>query len=76
MLLFKLQSPRNFIVGGGFFIRFLHLPISLAWGAFGEGNGVRSLSEMGDRIAKYRRVPIEPTENPRSVAYSWPNHFF
>jgi putative restriction endonuclease len=64
LLLFKLHSPRNFIVGGGFFTRFTHLPISLAWEAFGEGNGVRSLSEMRDRIAKYRRVPMQPTENP------------
>jgi putative restriction endonuclease len=64
MLLFKLHSPRNFVVGGGFFARFVQLPISLAWDAFGEGNGVRSLAEMRDRIAKYRRVPIEPTENP------------
>jgi len=64
MLLFKLHSPRNFIVGGGFFTRFIQLPLSLSWEAFGEGNGVRSLSEMRDRIAKYRRVPIELTENP------------
>jgi len=76
MLLFKLHSPRNFIVGGGFFTRFVHLPISLSWEAFGEGNGFRSLSEMLERIAKYRRVPIEPMENPRSVAYFWPNHSF
>ena len=39
MLLFKLHSPRNFIVGGGFFTRFIQLPISLSWEAFGEGNG-------------------------------------
>jgi putative restriction endonuclease len=65
MLLFKLHSPRNFIVGGGFFTRFVHLPISLAWEAFGEGNGVRSLSEMRERIAKYRPLPIEATENPK-----------
>lgn len=64
MLLFKLHSPRNFIVGGGFFTRFVQLPISLAWEAFGEGNGVRSLLEMRERIAKYRRPPIGPTENP------------
>jgi putative restriction endonuclease len=64
MLLFKLHAPRNFIVGGGFFTRFIQLPISLAWEAFREGNGVRSLSEMRDRIAKYRRPPIAPTENP------------
>ena len=65
MLLFKLHSPHNFIVGGGFFTRFVHLPISLSWEAFGEGNGVRSLSEMRERIAKYRRVPIAPMENPK-----------
>lgn len=65
LLLFKLHSPRNFIVGGGFLTRFVQLPISLAWEAFGEGNGVRSLSEMRDRIAKYRRAPIGPLENPK-----------
>jgi putative restriction endonuclease len=64
VLLFKLHSPRNFIVGGGFFTRFLHLPISFAWEAFGEGNGVRSLAEMRARIAQYRRVPIGPADNP------------
>ena len=64
MLLFKLHSPRNFIVGGGFLARFVQLPMSLAWDAFGEGNGVRSLAEMRERIAKYRRVLIESTENP------------
>jgi putative restriction endonuclease len=64
LLLFKLHSPRNFIVGGGFFTRFVPMPISLAWEAFGEGNGVRSLSEMRNRIAKHRHVAIDPTENP------------
>lgn len=28
--LFKLHSPDNFIVGGGFFVRYLALPASLA----------------------------------------------
>jgi putative restriction endonuclease len=64
MFLFKLHSPRNFIVGGGFFTRFVQLPISLAWEAFREGNGVRSLAEMRTRIAKYRREPIGPLDNP------------
>jgi putative restriction endonuclease len=64
MYLFKLHSPRNYIVGGGFFARFVQLPISLAWEAFGEGNGVQSLSEMRRRIAKYRPQPIGPLENP------------
>lgn len=64
LFLFKLHSPRNFIVGGGFFTRFALLPLSLAWESFGEGNGVRSLSEMRTRIAKLRRTPIGPSENP------------
>ena len=27
--LFKLHAPRNFVVGGGFFTKFLRLPVSL-----------------------------------------------
>lgn len=62
--LFKLHAPRNFIVGGGFFIKFLHLPVSLAWETFGEGNGARSLEEVRIRIAKYRRQPMAHQEDP------------
>lgn len=64
MFLFKLHSPRNFIVGGGFFTRFLPLPLSLAWAAFKEANGARSLAEARVRISKYRRTAIAPNEDP------------
>ncbi len=57
LFLFKLHSPRNFIVGGGFFAHFSLLPVSLAWAAFEEKNGVDSLPEMRQRIEKYRRQP-------------------
>jgi len=63
VLLFKLHSPHNYIAGGGFFTRFLQLPLSLAWEAFGEGNGATSLFEMRQRIAKYR-PESERTQNP------------
>jgi putative restriction endonuclease len=63
-LLFKLHSPRNFIAGGAFFTKFLQIPITLAWEAFGEANGARSLLEMRNRIGKYRRAEIGLTENP------------
>jgi putative restriction endonuclease len=63
--LFKLHAPRNFIVGGGFFTKFLLLPVSLAWEAFGEGNGAQSLDEVRIRIAKYRKQPIAPHEDPK-----------
>lgn len=55
--LFKLHSPRNFVVGGGFFVHFSFLPTSLAWETFGVGNGARTLTEMRARIEKYRRTP-------------------
>jgi len=53
--LFKLHSPDNFVVGGGFFVRFSALPARLAWEAFGEKNGVRGYEELRDRIKDYRR---------------------
>jgi putative restriction endonuclease len=64
LLLFKLHSPDNYITGGGFFTRFLQLPINMAWDVFREANGVRSLSEMRERIERYRKLKIGPVENP------------
>lgn len=64
LLLFKLHAPLNFIAGGGFFTRFLHLPISVAWDAFEEGNGVSSLQEMRERIAQYRHIKLKSADNP------------
>ena len=61
--LFKLHSPRNYIVGGGFFAHFSRFPTSLAWEAFGEKNGAISLPEMRRKIEKYRRVPPQPHED-------------
>ncbi len=56
-LLFKLHAPENFIVGGGFFVRWTRLPASIAWEAFGPKNGAASLEEMCRRIERYRRIP-------------------
>lgn len=55
LFLFKLHSPRNYIVGGGVFAHSSLLPVSLAWSAFGIGNGARSLDEMRQRTMQYRR---------------------
>lgn len=52
--LFKLHSPDNYIVGGGFFVRYSALPASLAWDAFGQKNGVTSLEELRERVHRYR----------------------
>jgi putative restriction endonuclease len=56
LFLFKLHSPDNFIVGGGYFGHASLLPASLAWEAFGQMNGAVSFDEMQTRIAKYRRT--------------------
>ena len=62
VFLFKLHSPRNFIVGGGFFVSHIKLPLSLAWGAFGQNNGALDEATVLQRVKKYRR-----TEEPDPV---------
>jgi putative restriction endonuclease len=52
--LFKLHSPKNSIVGGGFFVRYSALPCSLAWETFGEKNGVQDIGQFIERIKRYR----------------------
>src|SRR2546421_4676192 len=61
--LFKLHAPQNFIVGGGFFVRFSVLPARLAWMAFGETNGVDSYEALRRRLAKYRHTD-DPKADP------------
>jgi putative restriction endonuclease len=54
LFLFKLHSPLNFIVGGGFFVHWTRLPISLAWEAFGEKHGAHSFEERRNLIISHR----------------------
>jgi putative restriction endonuclease len=54
LFLFKLHSPRNFIVGGGVFSHYSCLPICLAWEAFGPKNGTDSFTTLLGMISKYR----------------------
>lgn len=54
LFLFKLHSPKNYIVGGGLFIRQVHLPISLVWEAFGEKNGVNTFKDLCDTLLRYQ----------------------
>jgi len=61
--LFKLHSPRHFLVGGGFFAHSSLLPTSLAWEVFGEGNGAVTLQALRRRIQRYRRQPAKRGED-------------
>ena len=52
--LFKLHSPNNYIVGGGFFVRHSFLPLSLAWDSFQQKNGAPDDMTFRNSILKYR----------------------
>ena len=52
--LFKLHSPNNYIVGGGFFVKHLFLPLSLTWDAFGIKNGAATYDGFRQSIMKFR----------------------
>jgi putative restriction endonuclease len=56
LFLFKLHAPFNAIAGAGVFAHASNMPCSLAWASFGNANGANSLTEMRNRIAKYRRA--------------------
>ena len=57
--LFKLKRPNNHIAGGGFFVTYSSLPVSLAWEIFGEKNGAATLDDlrsMLDPLSKHREL--------------------
>lgn len=59
--LFKLHSPNNFIVGGGFFVRHFIMPISLVWDTFREKNGADIWDGFYRSVMAYnRRDEINP----------------
>jgi putative restriction endonuclease len=55
LFLFKLHSPLNFIAGGGYFLRYTKLPLSIAWSAFGQKNGLPSEESFLRVINSYRK---------------------
>jgi len=61
--LFRLHAPYRAIAGGGFFLRFLKLPLSQAWDTFREANGASSLQELRRMISRRSR-PIGPADDP------------
>lgn len=61
LFLFKLRAPHNVIAGGGIFAHANALPCSLAWEAFRDANGARSLPELRARIARYKGV-VDPAD--------------
>lgn len=62
--LFKTHHPHDRLVGGGILASYRQLPISLAWEAFGEANGVGSLDDLRRAIGAYLRRPLGAVEDP------------
>lgn len=59
--LFKLHSPNNYIAGGGFFVSHSVLPLSMAWTAFGQKNGMDTLSQFHGKISNLgNRNEVDP----------------
>jgi putative restriction endonuclease len=59
--LFKLHSPLNYIVGGGFYIKSYKLPLSLAWDAFERKNGAADLQILKNLISRHRsKLEFDP----------------
>lgn len=52
--LFKLHAPHNFVAGGGFFVKFEVLPLSLAWEVFGEENGASDPAALLSMVRRHR----------------------
>lgn len=77
LFLFKLHSPKNYIVGGGIFLKFSALPASLAWEAFGIANGAKSPLELKNRIYKYKKTNrlSDPDPSIGCIILSMPFYF-
>jgi putative restriction endonuclease len=58
--LFKLKRPYNHVAGGGYFVKFSILPLSLAWEAFGPKNGANTFAEFESIIR-----PLLPNPDAR-----------
>jgi putative restriction endonuclease len=78
LFLFKLHAPRRAIVGGGFFVKYTRLPLSLSWMAFEQNNGARDLDSLRGAILRYRErrgLPPEPDPEIGNIILTQPFFF-
>jgi putative restriction endonuclease len=62
--LFKLHAPDNYIVGGGFFVRYTKLPLSMVWKVFGEKNGSDQNEIFIRKIFSYLNIDRRKISDP------------
>jgi putative restriction endonuclease len=74
--LFKLKRPFNHVAGGGTFVKFSTLPLSLVWEVFGNKNGAETREAFEAMIR--RLVPKSAARDPEigctvlSAPFFWP----
>jgi putative restriction endonuclease len=73
--LFKLKRPLNAIAGIGFFSSHTFLPVSIAWDAFGKGNGCGSFQELQKMIVHYRQDKTSVNPNIGCIILTNPIFF-
>lgn len=54
--LFKLRRPNNHVAGGGYFVTYSQLPLSLAWEVFGQKNGAATFNEFSALLKPLTRA--------------------
>ena len=64
LYLFKLKGAVNKIAGGGVFIGYSKLQLSVAWNMFGEHNGAASFVEFSDSIRGYMNAENAHSSDP------------
>lgn len=62
LVLFKLHR-KDYITGGGWYVQFSQLPLSIAWEAFQQKNGVDSYSSFYEKIRSYRESHQGPMQH-------------
>lgn len=62
--LFKLKRPFNHVAGGGYFVKFSSLPLSMVWEVFGSKNGASSRAALETMI---RRLAPDPRAKDPNV---------
>ncbi len=50
LFLFKLHSPQNFIVGGGYFLCYSNVPSFMLWDIFNDRTGALNEQELNERL--------------------------
>lgn len=60
---FKLKRPNNHVVGGGRFVSYTNLSVSMAWDIFGDQNGAATLSEFAALIADNAHGHLDFTQD-------------